>query len=166
MERRKSARNLLPLMHCVRRHTTTCWEGSGHKREVSGRWEIWGRGWMACRHSSRSQDKPLFRKTSFPLSITLLPSTLFTTSARSLGHLGMLKFLLVNTKQAAWTSTITRSVTIEADGFSLYESSKPTWGSLSFHSLHIRVSSVHIILCLERSQCKFLSFSSQVPHYY
>lgn len=159
-------------MHCVRRHTTTCREGSGHIREVSGRWEIWGRGWMACRHSSRSQDKRLLRRLHFPYPLRY---SLQHYSPRLLALWGISEctsFLLVNTKQAAWTSTITRSVTNEADGFSLYESSKPTWGSLSFHSLHIRVSSVHIILCLERSHnanfClsahKFLTITNSCGH--
>lgn len=112
------------------------------------------------------------QETSFSLSFTLLPPTLFTTSACSSGHHGMHFFVLVNTRQAAWISTITRSVTIEADEFPLHEPSKPTWGSLSFHSLHIRVSSVHIILCLERSHnanfClsahKFLTITNSCGH--
>lgn len=168
----KTTHNLLPLMQWVRRHTTTCWGGSGHRGEVSGRWDIWGRGWMACRHSSRPHDKPLLWKTSLPLSFTLLPPPPFTTSACSSKPHENHRFLLISTKQAAWTSTITKSVTIEADGFSLDESSKPTWGSLSFHSLHIRMSSVHKILCLERSHnanfClsahKFLTITNSCGH--
>lgn len=78
IERSKTAHNLLLLVHCVRRHTTTCWEGSGHKREVSGRWEIWGRGWMACRHPSRSQTNHYSGNFIFPI--------LYATPSNTIHH--------------------------------------------------------------------------------
>lgn len=69
----KTTRNLLPLMQWVGRHTTTCWDGCGHRGEAWGRWGMWGRGWMAC--LLPPHDTPLLSKTTSPI----LYATPFTT---------------------------------------------------------------------------------------